>query len=143
MEIENIDVQQFKSIVELKCYIESMYYSFDDKYDVVSLFRKYYDVANGDDEKERVNWEIEFFSFEILGADVFPYSSSVGSDINKPTNFPDINELQKVQIDYLKKQASETKSSFVSALYNSLLWKSPRGIKNKVACYFNVPKVEY
>lgn len=100
-------------------------------WDITDILVKYRNQTAVDKEKQFAQWELECFLFTIRGNNVFSYSYSTGKNIGQIKQFPELDNFQIEGFDYLKKRAKEAKNPLLIALYNHLLWKSPKGVKNK------------
>lgn len=131
MRTKDIDIEQFTNIEEVYAFLEGNTCKFDFEEDISSLFVKYSHRCTDDIEKQKANWESEFFFFEFCGARIFSLASSIGKGVGEVRKYPDLEELQQTAFNYLKLRAETTKNPILLARYNHLLWRAPKGIKNK------------
>lgn len=149
MRIKDIDIEQFKTIQDVCDYIETNALHLERYWDIVDLFVKYRNYTSSDDEKQKAQWEVESFMFHFKGANLFSFSYSTGKDIGTVQQFPQLDEFQKEAFDYLKNRSETSNNYLLSAKYNHLLWKAPKGIKNSkyalaaIDAYINSIKESY
>lgn len=149
MRIKDLDIEQFKSIKEVYAYIETNALQLERYWDIVDLFVKYRNYATIDEEKQKAQWEVEVFMFHFKGAKLFSFSYSTGKNIGTVQEFPKLDEFQKEAFEYLQNRAETSKNYLLLAKYNLLLWKAPKGIKNRkyalsaIDAYINAIKENY
>lgn len=104
------------------------------------------DLFDSSDSKYKVQWEYEYAYLEFRSEKLFSFSHSYQKerDILK---FPDLESMNKEAFKYLKERAASTSNPLLKAKYNHLLWKGPKGIKNReygelaLAAYIEVIKI--
>lgn len=131
MKPKNIDIEQFKTIDELYTFLESNAYQLERNWDLTDIFVKYRNQTTDETEKQKAQWEVEFFIFEFKGSKIFSLSYSTGKNIGEVKKYPDLDEFQQTAFKYLKQRSADTKNPLLLARYNHLLWKAPKGIKHK------------
>jgi hypothetical protein len=147
--IKDIDIEQFKTIQEVYAFVETNALQLERYWDIVDLFVKYRNYASTDEEKQKAQWEVEAFMFHFKGAKLFSFSYSTGKDIGTVQEFPQLDEFQKEAFEYLQNRAESSKNYLLLAKYNHLLWKAPKGIKNRkyalsaIDAYINAIKENY
>jgi hypothetical protein len=127
--LKEINIEQFKSMNELYSFIDENEFEIRTNWDLRDIWIRYKNLTKNEIEKEKSQWEIDYFSFNIQSDILFSqiYSETKNSkEINK---YPDLNKFQKESIDYLIQRIETTKSTILLARYNHLLWKCPTGIK--------------
>ncbi|MEP7127809.1 MAG: DUF4209 domain-containing protein [Chitinophagales bacterium] len=149
MRIKDIDIQQFKTIEEIYPFLNANASQLERYWDIVNLFVKYRNFASTDEEKQKAQWEIEAFMFHFKRASLFSFSYSTGKNIGQVKQFPQLDEFQKEAFEYLQNRAETSLNHYLLAKYNHLLWKAPKGIKNRkyaliaINAYVNLIKEIY
>jgi len=149
MKVGDIDIAQFNSLAEVYAFLEEYAFQLERSWDITNLFVKYREHSKDDDEKQKAQWEVEFFCFEFRGSHIFSLSYSTGKEPGEVSAYPKLDEFQRTSFDYLKKRSEETKNPILLARYNHLLWMAPKGIKHKKFAllafnnYINTIKVFY
>lgn len=130
MRAKEINIEQFKSIDELYLFIDENAGNLKQNWDLTDLWIRYKKQTGVEEERQKAQWEIDCFMFEIKGNQLFSQIYSDGKSVKETKKYPDLNEFQKKAIDYVKKRAETSKNPIVKARYNHLLWKCPPGIKH-------------
>jgi len=131
---KEIDIDQFKTIEGLYSFIDTNAYNLERNWDLTDLWVKYRDKTIDEEEKQKAQWEIDCFMFEIIGDRLFSQVYAGAQKTGEVTRYPDLNDLQINVIEYLKLRAVGSLNPILKARYNHLLWKCPIGIKhNKFA----------
>lgn len=131
MRAKEIDVKRFKSIEDVYAFLEKDAFQLERDWDLRDLLADYRTHTSDDHEKQKAQWEVEFFLFEFKGTNIFSLSYSTGKNVGEIKRYPDLDEFQQTAFDYLKLRAKATKSPLLLARYNHLLWRSPKGVKNR------------
>ncbi|MCW0483320.1 DUF4209 domain-containing protein [Gaoshiqia sediminis] len=84
----------------------------------------YKEKTNSDDEKQKIQWEVEASLFDFYGGRLFSFSTSNGKEVGEISEYPQLNEYQITAFDYLKNRAINSESAYLRARYNLLLWHS-------------------
>jgi len=84
----------------------------------------YKEKTNSDDEKQKLQWEVEANLFDFYGGRLFSFSTSNGKEVGEISEYPQLNEYQNTAFDYLINRAINTESVYLKARYNLLLWHS-------------------
>jgi len=132
MRSETIDVSGMGAIEDLYNVLENQALLLKRNYALTDLLVAYRNKDIPDEEKQYAQWELECFLFTLSGSKVFSYSYSTGKNIGEIQQFPSLDDYQKQAFNYLKKRAAEVNNPLLRATYNYLLWKAPKGIKNRV-----------
>ncbi len=98
--------------------------------DIVELILNYKNRTLSDEEKQKLQWEVEVFLFSFRGADIFAFSSSNGKEVGEVSQYPQLDEYQRTAFDYIKDRATDSACSLLRARYNHILWRGIIG-KNK------------
>lgn len=123
--------EKINTLADLYSYLDKNALLHNHASDLVNLLRDYIKRASSDEEKQKAQWEIDFFVFHLLGERVFTPVLSFNPETDEVVLYPDTHKFYIDQFDYLKERATNASSPFLLARYNHLLWKSPKGIKNK------------
>lgn len=123
--------EKIYTLADLYSYLDKNALLHDHASDLVNLLRDYIKRASSDEEKQKAQWEMDFFVFHLLGERVFTPVLSFNPETDEVVLYPDTHKFYIDQFDYLKERAAKASSPFLLARYNHLLWKSPKGIKNK------------
>jgi hypothetical protein len=80
-------------------------------------------------EKQHAQWEIDCFTFDILGKSMFAqvYSATLEPSVNA---FPNMNGIRMEAIEYFKQRLGNSSNPLLKSRYAHLLWKCPNAIKN-------------
>ncbi|MEX0966712.1 MAG: toll/interleukin-1 receptor domain-containing protein [Bacteroidia bacterium] len=84
----------------------------------------YKEKTDSDDEKQKLQWEVEANLFDFYGGRLFSFSTSNGKEVGEISEYPQLNEYQNTAFDYLKNRAINSQSTYLKARYNLLLWHS-------------------
>lgn len=134
MKSKEVDIDRFDTIEELYSFIDSNAYNLDTNWDLTDLWVKYRNKTTVEVEKQKAQWEIDCFMFEINGERLFSQIYSQGEKTGEVKAYPDLNDFQKDVIKYVTERADTSLNPRLKARYNHLLWKCPVGIKhNKFA----------
>ncbi len=131
MKNDGIIVEKFKSLQDVYGFLEENAFQLERSWDITNLLVKYRNQTTDEDEKQKAQWEVEFFCFEFRGPKVFSLSYSTGKEPGEVSVFPKLDDFQQAAFTYLKKRIDETKNPLLLARYNHLLWMAPKGIKHK------------
>lgn len=93
-------------------------------YELLEPLLNYKEKTNSNDEKQKLQWEIEANLFHFYGGRLFSFSSSNGKEVGEISEYPQLDEYQKTAFDYLKNRAGNSNSAYLKARYNLLLWHS-------------------
>ena len=94
-------------------------------------FLKFKNQTTSDDEKQKMQWELECCLFTLIGNKVLSFAYSTGENGEDVSKYPNLEDFQKEAFEHIKIRAKQTHNPFLKARYNHILWKAPRGIKNK------------
>lgn len=130
MKLKEINTSQFKSIEELYSFIDQNSFELKKNYELVDIWVRFRNQTILDNEKQKSQWEIDCFNFDIKSNILFSQVYSEGKNLSEIRKYPDLNEFNKLVVDYINNRISKTKSSILKSRYNHLLWKCPNGIKN-------------
>lgn len=126
-----VDVEQLKSIGDLYRLLEEKALLLSRRRELLDVLVAYRNKDISDEEKQWAQWELEGFLFSFTGSHIFSYSYSTGKNIGEVQQFPSLDDYQSAAFDYLKRRAGEAKNPLLLARYNHLLWKAPKGVKNR------------
>lgn len=98
--------------------------SLENNHDIVELILHYKNKTTSDEEKQKLQWELEVFLFSFHGNNFFSFSSSNGKEIGEVAEYPQLDNFQKEAFSYLKERSELSSSALSKARYNHLLWKS-------------------
>lgn len=84
----------------------------------------YKEKTDSDDEKQKIQWEVEANLFDFYGGRLFSFSTSNGKEVGEISEYPQLSEYQNPAFDYLKNRAVNSESAYLKARYNLLLWHS-------------------
>ncbi|MBS1624081.1 MAG: DUF4209 domain-containing protein [Bacteroidetes bacterium] len=131
MRTKDINISDFKNIEEVYSFLEKNAFQLEREWDLRDLFVTYRTHTSDDGEKQKAQWELEFFMFQFKGTQIFSLSYSTGKNIGEVKKYPDLDEFQQAAFDYLKLRAKSTHNPLLLAWYNHLLWKAPKGVKHR------------
>jgi hypothetical protein len=131
MKIDDINVEQFKSLPEVYVFLDENALLLERGWDISTLFLRYLNQTTDDDEKQKAQWELEFFRFDFRGSRVFSLSYATGREPGEISAYPKLDEFQETAFEYLKQRSADSKNTLLIARYNHLLWMAPKGIKHK------------
>ncbi len=78
-----------------------------------------------------LQWELACFSFEFRGSELFSLAYSFDSITEAVQQYPSSTDFEEAGFEYIKNRLDEVKNPLLKARYSHLLWKAPKGIKNK------------
>lgn len=134
MKSKEIDINQFNTIDEVYNFVDENAYNLERNWDITDIWVKYRNKTTSEVEKQKAQWEIDCFLFEIKGDRLFSQIYSAASDTGEVKVYPNLNDLQKEVIEYVNKRLDSSSNPLLKARYAHLLWKCPIGIKhNKFA----------
>lgn len=134
MKSKKIDINQFDTIGEVYNFVDKNAYNLERNWDLTDIWVKYRNKTTSEVEKQKAQWEIDCFIFEIKGDRLFSQIYSVASDIGEVKAYPNLNDIQKEVIRYVTQRLDNSSNPLLKARYAHLLWKCPVGIKhNKFA----------
>ena len=130
MKIEEIDLSNVESL-------KNFYTLFDEKalllqidHNVTDMILKYKNKTSSDDERQRLQWEVEASLFSFQGSRIFSFSTSNGKEVGQISEYPQLDLYQSTAFEFLKERVEISSSAFLKARYNHLIWKGI-GIKRK------------
>lgn len=130
---KEIDVTQFNTIEDVYAFIDDNAYKFERNWDITDLWVKYREKTVNEIEKQKSQWEIDCFLFDVKGSRLFSQIYSSISE-NEVATYPDLNTIQKGVIRYLNERLENASNPLLKARYAHLLWKCPKEVKhNKFA----------
>lgn len=117
--LENIDsLNDFYTILEANALF------LEKNHDITELLLKYKNKTTSDEEKQKLQWELEAFLFSFHGNRIFSFSTSNGKKIGEVAQYPQLDNHQKKAFNFLKERSELSASALLKARYNHLLWKS-------------------
>lgn len=96
----------------------------DRNHDITELLLKYKNKSNSDEEKQKLQWEVEAFLYSFHGSRIFSFSTSNGKEIGEVSEYPKLDTHQSSAFTYLKLRSELSTSPLLKARYYHLLWKS-------------------
>jgi hypothetical protein len=126
-----IDLDTLNSISDLYSALEENAFLLSRNSDLPDLPVAYRDKTTDADEKRFAQWEIDAFIFYILEDKIFAYSYAATQNVGELQEYPKLSDLDHPAYEYFKKRAAESVNPVLVARYNHLLWRSPKGIKNR------------
>ncbi|ADR21947.1 hypothetical protein MATR_04190 [Marivirga tractuosa] len=141
MRTKDLDISKFTSLTDVHSYLDENASKLSSNWDITDLFVKYRDQTVISKEKQKAQWELECFLFEFRGLELMVFSYSFNEEKDEFPKYPNLDEFQSEAFEYIKKRAQEAKNALLIARYNHILWKGPKGIKNKK--YAQVAIVNY
>lgn len=131
MKAKEIDITTFKTIGNLYHFLDDNALQLERKMDLTDVLVKYRMHTSDENEKQIAQWELECFHFNILGNQLFSFSTSNGIEPGEVYQYPSIDAFQQPAFTYIKQRADDAKNPLLKATYNHLLWKAPVGIKHR------------
>ncbi|MBK8089692.1 MAG: hypothetical protein IPK31_18175 [Chitinophagaceae bacterium] len=92
--------------------------------DITELLLKYKNKTSLDEEKQKLQWELEAFLFSFYGNRIFSFSTSNGKEVGNVAEYPQLDNHQKAAFNYIKERSELSTSALLSARYYHLLGKS-------------------
>lgn len=129
MKFKKTNISQFKSIDELYSFIDENSFELKRNYELSDIWGKYKNHSKSDIEKQKSQWEMDCFNFELKSNILFSQIYSEGKNISEINKYPDLDKFNNEVVEYIKTRISNTKSPILKAKYNHLLWQCPSGIK--------------
>lgn len=119
----------FNNIDEIYDYLESEALNLNERLELTRDFKRLMDTISDESTKEKIQWEILVFDFELISGRVKPIHSTTSEDGTTVWAYPSYIEFKENGFTYLENRAKTAKSDFLVARYNQILWNSPG--KNK------------
>ena len=88
----------------------------------IELLLKYKNKTESDDERQKLQWELEALLFSFKGNRLFCFSTSNGKEPGEVAEYPQFDNFQQEAFDYLKQRSELSTSALLRARYNHLLW---------------------
>jgi hypothetical protein len=126
-----LDISKYRSLKNLHDYLDQNASKLSRNWDITNLFVKYRDQTTISEEKQKAQWELECFLFEFRGLELMLFSYCYNEEKDEFLKYPNLYEFQSEAFEYIRERSQESKNSLVIARYNHILWKGPKGIKNK------------
>lgn len=134
MKSKEIDITQFDTIDEVYTFVDKNAYHLERNRDLTDLWVKYRNKTTSELEKQKAQWEIDCFLFDIKGDRLFSQIYSADSETGEVKSYPSLNDIQKDVIEYVIRRVENSSNPILKAKYAHLLWKCSIGIKhNKFA----------
>jgi uncharacterized protein DUF4209 len=131
---KEIDITQFDTIDEVYTFVDINAYNLERNWYLTDLWVKYRNKTTNELEKQKAQWEIDCFLFDIKGDRLFSQIYSEASETGEVKGYPNLNDIQKDVIEYVSQRVENSSNPILKARYAHLLWKCPIGIKhNKFA----------
>lgn len=133
----------FNSIDEIYNFLESEALNLNELWELTGDFKRLMDTISDERTKEKIQWEVLVFTFELISGQAKPIHSATKED-GTLWSFPSFDEISENGFAYLKERAKTVKSDFLIARYNQILWNSPRKHKHQqyakaaVDAYLNI-----
>jgi len=118
METENI-----KSLSDLHCYIDYNAVSLIMEYELTSVLLRFKENATSEEEKTKVQWEIEISEFSFIGGKLFSFASAPTEPVGYISGYPALEELQAQGADYIQERIEQSTSPLLKARYAHALWE--------------------
>jgi hypothetical protein len=131
---KEIDINQFDTIDEVYNFVDGNAYNLERNWDLTDLWVRYRNKTTNEVEKQKAQWEIDCFMFDIKGDTLFSQIYSAASVTGEVNAYPNLNDIQKEVIEYVNQRLDNSSNPLLKARYAHLLWKCPIGVKhNKFA----------
>jgi hypothetical protein len=131
---KEIDINQFDTIDEVYNFVDENAYNLKRNWDLTDIWVKYRNKTTNEVEKQKAQWEIDCFMFDIKGDRLFSQIYSAASVTGEVNAYPNLNDIQKEVIEYVNQRLDNSSNPLLKARYAHLLWKCPIGVKhNKFA----------
>ncbi|MBS1734390.1 MAG: hypothetical protein JST02_13930, partial [Bacteroidetes bacterium] len=124
MKSTDISLDNITSLNDFYVLFEANALFLEKNHDITELLLKYKNKTTSDDEKQKLQWEVESFLFSFHGNRIFSFSTSNGKEIGEVAEYPQLTPHQKAAFDYITERSKKSKSALLLARYNHLLWKS-------------------
>ncbi|MBA3647270.1 MAG: hypothetical protein H0W62_01775 [Chitinophagales bacterium] len=124
MEPADINLDNTNTLTGFYKVLEANAIVLDRNHDITELLLKYKNKTNSDDEKQKLQWEIEAFLYSFHGSSIFSFSASNGKEIGEVSEYPKLDTHQSNAFTYLKLRSELSTSPLLKARYNHLIWKS-------------------
>ncbi len=83
MEPADINLDNTNTLTGFYKVLEANAIVLDRNHDITELLLKYKNKTNSDDEKQKLQWEIEAFLYSFHGSSIFSFSASNGKEIGE------------------------------------------------------------
>lgn len=124
MKSTDINLDDTNTLSEFYKVLEANAITLDRNHDITELLLKYKNKTSSDEEKQKLQWEVEAFLYSFHGSRIFSFSTSNGKEIGEVSEYPKLDTHQSKAFTYLKLRSELSTSPLLKARYNHLLWKS-------------------
>lgn len=126
-----INITEVKVMEQLYGLLEKEALLLTRNHQIVDVLVDYRNQTENTEEKQLAQWELEAFLFGFHGVEPFVYSTSSGAEPGIFSEFPELDNFQSKAFEYLQSRCSEAINPVLSARYHHLIWRGPKGVKNK------------
>jgi hypothetical protein len=124
----NVD---FGTIDELYEFLEKNSHQFDYGWDIVKAISNLRTSIIDGETRNQLAWETACFSFEFRGSELFALGYSYDPNAEEVQKYPASHDFEEAGFTYIKARAKQTENFLLRSRYNHLLWKGPRGVKDR------------
>lgn len=128
MELENI-----RTLHNLHTYINNHAVRLIMEYELTSVLLQFKENSVSEEEKTKVQWEIEISEFSFIGGKLFSSASAPADAIGKAEGYPILEELQVQGAGYIQERIEQSTSPLLKARYGHALWEGMKKKNNKFA----------
>lgn len=120
----DISIDNINSLNDFHIVLDDNAIFLETNHDITELILKYKNKTSSDEEKQKLQWELETFLFSFHGNRIFSFSTSNGKEIGDISEYPQLDNYQKEAFDYIVKRSESSKSALLRARFSHILWKS-------------------
>ena len=121
-------MENFSSLQALYDHLEKNALNYKYSHQIGNLFQKLRDLnenENNPDEKEKSQWEVDFFSFRLEEGKLKPMFAKIDMK-GEQVKYPCVEKFDERICVYLASRLEITSNPFLKARYSHLLWLSPK-----------------
>lgn len=124
MKSTDISIENINSLNDFHVVLDNNALFLEKNHYITELLLKYKNKTSSDEEKQKLQWELETFLFSFQGSRIFSFSTSNGKEIGEVAEYPQLDNYQKEAFDYIIKRSESSNSALLRARFNHILWKS-------------------
>lgn len=130
MRLRDTDIQ-IHSLIELYEFLDTVALHLDYSWDFTEAISKLKQTTSDTSELAILSWELACFSFEFRGSDLFTLAHSYDPTSEVVQKYPSDKDFEEAGFKYIAGRVNEVENPLLKARYSHILWKAPKGIKNK------------
>ncbi len=130
MRYKNFNIS-INSVTDLYAFFEESALKLDYSWDFVEPISNLKQGTADPEVLQHLQWELACFAFEFRGAELFSLAYSYDSADEAFQKFPSAKDFEDAGFRYINDRAKAVRNPLLTARYNHLLWKGPKGVKKR------------